>query len=73
MYGFSDLEDRLLGPEGGSALVAALDSVRKIAAEVRAAVAAGVPKSDFDRTEKILAAAQAAERILLNAANLKGA
>lgn len=73
MYGFSDLEDRLLGSEGVSVLGTALASVRAVATEVRAAIAAGLPKEDFVRAEKILGAARAAEDILLTAANRKGA
>jgi hypothetical protein len=73
MHGFTDLEDRFLGSEGMSALRSALASVRAIGGEVRAAVAAGLAKDDYDRADKILGAVGAAERILLNAANLKGA
>jgi hypothetical protein len=73
MYGFTDLEDRLLGTEGPAALAKALDSVRAIAAELRASMAGGLPKTDFAQAEKILAASAAAELILLNAAKKKGA
>jgi hypothetical protein len=73
MYGFTDLEDRLLGPEGPAALASALASVRAIAADLRASMAGGLSHTDFAQAEKILAASAAAERILLNDANTKGA
>ena len=73
MFGFTDLEDRFLGAEGRSALHAALESIRGVGSELRAAIAGGLPKDDFAQAEMILAAAGAAEHILLNAANLKGA
>lgn len=73
MHGFTDLEDRLLGPDGATALSAALAKVRAIASELRASIAAGLSQDDFAQATKILAAATAAEHILLNKSNLKGA
>lgn len=73
MQGFTNLEDRMLGPEGLDALSGALASVRAVGAEVRSSIAAGLPHGDFAHAEKILAAVDAAEQILLNSANLKGA
>ena len=73
MHGFTDLEDKLLGPDGAAALTAALSNVRAIASGLRAGIAAGLSQDDFAQATKILAASTAAEHILLNKANLKGA
>jgi hypothetical protein len=73
MFGFTDLEDRLLGAEGVSALRSALDAVRKVETDVRASVSAGLSHTDSAQARKILAAATAAQSILLTAAHPKGA
>lgn len=73
MYGFTDLEDRLLGAEGAAALRSTLDTVRMIESDVRAGVTAGLSHDDFAQAQKILAATAAAQTILLNKAYLKGA
>ena len=73
MYGFTDLEDRLLGAEGVEVLREALSKVRAIETEVQASVSAGLGQADFEQARKVLAAAKAAETILLTAANPKGA
>ena len=73
MHGFTDLEDRLLGADSAQALSASLASIRDIAAGVRASISAGLGRDDYAQAEKILAATRAAEHILLNTSNLKGA
>lgn len=73
MHTFSDLEDRLLGPDGPAALAAALSALRSIAEELKGAIAAGLSQEDFAQAQKVLAASAAAEHILLSKAYLKGA
>lgn len=73
MFGFTDLEDRLLGAEGVSALRTALETVRTIESDVRASVSVGLSHADFAQAQKILAATAAAQSILLTAAHPKGA
>ena len=72
MHGFTDLEDRLLGANGGAALQASLASLRAIAEEARAGIARGLSREDFVAAEKVLAAVAAAELILLKPVNLMG-
>lgn len=73
MHGFSDLEEKLIGPEGGAALQASLEALRAIASEVRAGIASGLSREDFGHAEKVLVAVSAAEQILLKPVKLKGA
>ena len=73
MFGFTDLEDRLLGDAGVSALRTALDTVRAIETEAKAKITTGLSHDDFAQAQKILAAAAAAQSILLTAAHPKGA
>lgn len=72
MFGFSDLEDRLLGPDGARALAESLGSVRSIAEQVRSSMRGGLAVEDHANAERILAAANAAEYILLKQARVKG-
>ena len=64
MFGFSELEERLLGDNGSEVLIATLASVRAIGAEVQGALDAGLPSHDFDAAQSILTAVKAAEHIL---------
>ena len=73
MFGFTDLEERLLGPDGAAELrtqVAALQALRD---DVAARIAAGLPAQEYDTAQLLLAALNAGERILLDTTHLKGA
>jgi len=72
MFGFSVLEDRLLGPDGGAALAETLAALRSFRGEVAAAVEAGLPAADYATAQLLLAALTAGERILLDTTHLKG-
>lgn len=73
MYGFTHLEEKLAGPEGGAVLQSSLQTLRAIAAEMREGIANGLSREDYAQAEKLLAAVSAAEKILLKPVKLKGA
>lgn len=73
MFGFTDLEDRLNGPKSAEALAEALSSVRAVMSELRASLDQGLPTEDHANAKKILAAAAAAEHILMKPPKAKGA
>ncbi len=72
MFGFTDLEDRLLGPDGSDALSDTLSKIRAIMNELRASLDQGLPSEDHANAKKILAAAVAAEHILMKPAKAMG-
>lgn len=73
MFGFSDLEERLLGEDGSEAFLEALGMVRGIRAELEAGIAQGLKSEDFEQSELLQAALNAAERILIDTTHLKEA
>lgn len=65
MFGFSELEEALLGDKRQAVLAEALSSVRTIHQEALAAIDSGLSSDDFEAAPSIVAAAKAAENILL--------
>ena len=72
MFGFSDLEDRLNGPEAASELHATLTALSKIRAEIEAANAQGLAPEDHTSAQKILEAVQVSELILTTVRKANG-
>ena len=73
MFGFTDLEERLLGPDGPDQLRATVGDLRALREQVQAKANAGVSADDFETAQLVLAAINAAERILFDSTHLKGA
>lgn len=73
MFGFTDLEERLLGPDGAAELRAQLAALHELRADIQSRTAAGLPAADYDTAQLLLAALNAGERILLDTTHLKGA
>lgn len=73
MFGFTDLEDRLMGPEGGAELRATLETLRGLRSQVTGLIDKGLPGPDYDNAQLLLSALTAGERILLDTTHLKGA
>lgn len=64
MFGFSDLEENLMGDKGSEVQVETLSNLRAIGAEIQTALDNGLPAEDFTLAQGILAAVAAAEQIL---------
>ena len=73
MFGFSELEDSLLGENSQAALKEALVAVRSVAKQAEDAIAGGLPQDDHVIAEGIRNAAHAAEMILLSPVKPDGA
>lgn len=73
MFGFSDLEDRLLGENGEATFHSTLKAIRDIRAEAQGGIDSGLAKDDYERAELLMAACNAAEQIVLDTSHLKGA
>jgi hypothetical protein len=70
-FGFSDLEERLMGPEGAAVFRQSLTALRTIRAELEAGVKSGMPKDEFAQAQLLDDALRAAERILTDKTHLK--
>ena len=66
MFGFSDLEEQILGEGGDAVLKDALETVRAVGSEASAAIEGGLGPDDHAAAEHLLMAARAAEAILLS-------
>lgn len=73
MFGFSDLEERLLGDNGSEALAETLGTIRAIRTELQEGMDLGLDQEDFAQAEILLSALNAAEQIMIDTTHLKGA
>lgn len=71
MFGFSDLEERLLSADGATVATDALRRLHAIRDRVEERKRAGLPSAEFADAERLLAALVAAERILLDTSHLR--
>ena len=72
MFGFTELEEHLLGPESASVLGAALETLVRVRDEVKAQISAGLAPADYETAQMLLAAVNASERIMIDTTHLKG-
>jgi hypothetical protein len=70
MFGFSDLEDRILGTEGTGAVRQALADLAALKARAETEVGKGLAPADYEKAGKLLGAIRASTAIL--AVPLKG-
>lgn len=73
MFGFSDLEDRLNSDMRAEALAEAKSKIDLIRTEAQSALDSGLTSEDYDSVELLLAALNAADRILNDTSHLQGA
>lgn len=73
MFGFTELEEELLGENSEAVLKHALEVVRAVRGEAQTALASGLPQDDHIVAESIYGAATAAESILLTPIKENGA
>ncbi len=64
MFGFSELEEKILGENGDAVLKDALETVRTIETEATDAIASGLSPDDHAAAEAIVTASRAAHAIL---------
>jgi hypothetical protein len=73
VFGFSDLEDRLNSDMRAEALAEAKSKIDLIRTEAQSALDSGLTSEDYDSVELLLAALNAADRILNDTSHLQGA
>lgn len=71
-FGFSDFEERLLGADGPAVLRDAVERLNAVRKDLAKRHDEGLPVSDHQAALALLAAVNAAERILLDRSHIKG-
>ncbi|WP_163850667.1 hypothetical protein [Pseudooceanicola aestuarii] len=72
MFGFSDLEERLMSKDGATVLTDTLARLDTMRGEVQAALDTGLSPGDHDAAERLLAALNASGRIMRDTSYKKG-
>lgn len=72
MFGFTELEERLIGADGAEVARAALETLHRVRDEMAAHVASGLAPAEYETAQLLLAAVNASERILIDTTHLKG-
>ena len=73
MFGFSDLEDRLMSDDGPAIAVHTLQQVHQFRSRIAALVDAGLPAADYQDATQLMNAINACEHVLLDTSHLNGA
>lgn len=73
MFGFSDLEERLISDDRAEVLAEIRSALSAMRAEAQSALDSGLSSDDYESVELLLAALTAADRILNDTTHLQGA
>ena len=71
MFGFSELEDKILSGEGAEAVKSALADLDALQARTQSEIDKGLPPQEFAKAEMVLGAITASRKILAMPTNRK--